>query len=149
MEAVRPRFEVEQTTREALAERFFCAFADGNIRALVQFLAADVHLVSDSGGKAPQWGTGFLGAERVAQLLTSLAEPFAAIVGVVERHEVNGQPGAILRSRDKKVVNIWALDIIDGHIQMIRTVLNPDKLGHLGPVSDIARIRRRHEDHAS
>jgi RNA polymerase sigma-70 factor, ECF subfamily len=54
----------------------------------------------------------------------------------VQPHEVNGQPGAIFRDRDGNVVNTWAFDILDGQIQAIRTVLNPDKLRHLGPVAD-------------
>ena len=47
---------------------------------------------------------------------------------------MNGQPGAIFRDRDGKVVNTWTLDVLDGRIQTIRTVINPDKLGHVGPV---------------
>jgi hypothetical protein len=31
------------------------------------------------------------------------------------------------------------LDIADGAVQAIHAVLNPDKLGHLGPVSDVGR----------
>ena len=54
----------------------------------------------------------------------------------LDPHEVNGQPGAILRDRDDRIVNTWALDVLDGQIQTIRTVLNPDKLEHLGPVAD-------------
>jgi RNA polymerase sigma-70 factor (ECF subfamily) len=38
-----------------------------------------------------------------------------------------------------------ALDIADGQIQTIRSIVNPEKLGHLGPVADtkalLARIR--------
>jgi len=49
---------------------------------------------------------------------------------------VNGQPGAIFRDRNNNVLNIWALDVLDGRIQAIRTVINPDKLGHVGPVAD-------------
>ena len=45
---------------------------------------------------------------------------------------MNGQPGAIFRDRDGKVVNTWTLDVLDGRIQTIRSVINPDKLGHLG-----------------
>jgi RNA polymerase sigma-70 factor (ECF subfamily) len=54
----------------------------------------------------------------------------------VEPYQVNGQPGAILRDRDGKVLNTLALDILDGRIQTIRAVMNPDKLGHVGPVAD-------------
>jgi RNA polymerase sigma-70 factor (ECF subfamily) len=52
---------------------------------------------------------------------------------------VNGQPGAIFRERDGKVINTWALDIVDGQIQTIRSVINPDKLAHVGPVADVAQ----------
>ena len=38
-----------------------------------------------------------------------------------------------------------ALDIADGKIQTIRSIVNPEKLSHLGPVADpkelLARIR--------
>jgi RNA polymerase sigma-70 factor, ECF subfamily len=61
---------------------------------------------------------------------------------VVEPHEVNGQPGAIFRDRDRKVLNTLALDILDGQIQTIRFVANPDKLGHLGPVADAWAVAR-------
>jgi RNA polymerase sigma-70 factor (ECF subfamily) len=32
-----------------------------------------------------------------------------------------------------------ALDIVDEHVIGVRSVVNPEKLGHLGPVSDRAR----------
>ena len=55
---------------------------------------------------------------------------------------MNGQPGAIFRDRDGKVLNTLALDVLDGQIQTIRTVINPDKLGHVGPVADAWAIFR-------
>jgi RNA polymerase sigma-70 factor (ECF subfamily) len=65
-----------------------------------------------------------------------MAEPFASIGAAAEPHEVNGQPGAIFRDRDGKIVAILTLDILDGQVQTIRSATNPDKLGHLGPVAD-------------
>jgi hypothetical protein len=56
---------------------------------------------------------------------------------------VNGQPGAVTYDADGRVVNVFALDIADGMVQAIRSVVNPDKLGHLGPVSDLARLPER------
>jgi RNA polymerase sigma-70 factor (ECF subfamily) len=55
---------------------------------------------------------------------------------------VNGQPGAILRDRDGKLVGTLTLDVLDGRIQAIRSVVNPDKLEHLGPVADAWAIAR-------
>ena len=49
---------------------------------------------------------------------------------------MNGQPGAIFRDRDGKVVATMGLDILGGRVQTIRSVINPDKLSHVGPVAD-------------
>lgn len=95
-----------------------------------------MRLVADSGGKGPRWAGGFFGADRVARLLAALLPPFVRIGGVVEPRQVNGQPGAIFRDRDGNVINTWTLDVLDGQIQAIRTVSNPDKLRHVGPVGD-------------
>jgi len=51
-------------------------------------------------------------------------------------------PGAVFRDRDNKVLSTWALDILDGQIQTIRSVINPDKLGHMGPVGDAWAVLR-------
>jgi RNA polymerase sigma-70 factor (ECF subfamily) len=142
MDAGRPRFEADRRKREELAERFFDAFKEGDVGGLRELLAADVHMVGDSGGKAPQWGGGIFGAENVARVLAAIARPFIRIGGVVESHEVNGQPGAIFRDRDNRVLNTLTLDVVDGRIQTIRSVINPDKLGHLGPVADAWAVIR-------
>ncbi|GAA4205922.1 RNA polymerase sigma-70 factor [Actinocatenispora rupis] len=131
-----PRFEVDRREREALAGSFFDAFRDGDMDRLRELLAADVRMVGDSGGKAPQWGRGVSGARNVARLLALFVAPFVELGGSVEPHEVNGQPGAIFRDRDGRVLNIWSLDIREGQVQTIRTVINPDKLAHVGPVAD-------------
>jgi RNA polymerase sigma-70 factor (ECF subfamily) len=55
---------------------------------------------------------------------------------------VNGQPGAIFRDRDRKVLSTLALDMLDKRIQTIRSVSNPDKLRHLGPVADARAVAR-------
>jgi RNA polymerase sigma-70 factor (ECF subfamily) len=136
MDEGRPRFEADRMEREKLAERFFDAFREGDVDRLQELLAADVHMVGDGGGKAPQWAKYIVGADKVARVLAALAPLFGRIGGVVEPHPVNGQPGAIFRDRDGKVLNTLALDILDGQIQTIRTVINPDKLGHVGPVGD-------------
>ena len=98
-------------------------------------------MVGDGGGKAPQWARGIIGAENVARVLAAIVH-LVRIAGVVEPREVNGQPGAIFRDRDGKVLNTWALDILDGRIQTIRSVINPDKLGHVGPVADAWAVIR-------
>lgn len=136
MAAGRSRFAVDRQERDELAGRFFAAFRDGDVDTLREVLAADVHLVGDSGGRAPQWGDGIFGTDHVARVLASMMEPLQRIGGSVEVHELNGEPGAIFRDRDGRVVNTWTLDVRGGKVQTIRTMLNPDKLGHVGPVAD-------------
>ena len=142
MDAGRPRFEADRRERDELAARFFDALTDGDVEALRELLAADVQMVGDGGGKAPQWGSGIFGAENVARVLAVIVPPFVRIGGTLKLHEVNGQPGAIFRDRDDNVLNTWTLDVLDGRIQTIRSVINPDKLGHVGPVADAWAVIR-------
>ncbi|MEV5955401.1 RNA polymerase sigma-70 factor [Streptomyces sp. NPDC051987] len=136
MQAGRPRFEADRQERQELATRFFDALKGGDVGGLQNLLAADVQLVGDGGGKAPQLARAVVGAENVARLLAAVYPLMARIDVTFEPHEVNGQPGAVFRDRDGKVLHILALDMLDGQIQTIRSVINPDKLGHLGPVAD-------------
>jgi RNA polymerase sigma-70 factor (ECF subfamily) len=150
MDTGRPRFAVDRYQRRKLAEVFFDAFRDGDLDGLRALLAADVQMSSDGGGKAPQLSRPVVGVDRVVALLAAVATPLLASGVVVEPHEVNGQPGAIFRDADNQIVNACALDVLDGQIQAIRLVVNPDKLAHLGPVADawaadraVRRARRR------
>jgi RNA polymerase sigma-70 factor (ECF subfamily) len=142
MDAGRPRFQADRKEREELAERFFDAFREGNVDGLRELLAADVQLVGDGGGKAPLLASLTIGPENVARVLATLIPQFARLGVVLEPHEVNGQPGAIFRVPDGKVLSTLALDVLDGRIQAIRSVVNPDKLGHVGPVADAWALRR-------
>ncbi|GAA5076812.1 RNA polymerase sigma-70 factor (ECF subfamily) [Thermocatellispora tengchongensis] len=142
MAAGRPRFEADRKEREALASRFFDALREGDVAGLRNLLAADVSMVGDGGGKAPQLAKAVIGAQSVARLLASVFPRMARIGVAAEPHEINGQPGAIFRDRDGKVLHTLALDILDGQIQTIRAVINPDKLRHVGPVADAWAIDR-------
>lgn len=142
MAAGRPRFEADRAERQELAERFLEAFAEGDVDGLRELLAADASMSGDAGGKAPSWGRGIIGAENVARLLATMVHPMLAIGVAFEAHEVNGQPGAIFRDRDGNVLTTWVIDVVDGRVQTIRAVLNPDKLAHLGPVADARAVLR-------
>jgi RNA polymerase sigma-70 factor (ECF subfamily) len=143
MEGGRARFETDRRERDELAARFFDAVRDGDVDGLRELLAADVQMVGDSGGKAPALARSVIGADNVARVLASIFPVLAKIDAKVEQREVNGQPGAILRDRDGKVVGTLTLEVLDRQIQTIRAVANPDKLGHLGPVADAWAIARK------
>ncbi|WP_406436437.1 RNA polymerase sigma-70 factor [Streptomyces sp. NBC_00631] len=132
----RPRFEPDRQERDELAARFFDALHEGDLAGLQKLLAVDVSLVGDAGGKAPQLARAVLGAQNVARLLAAVFPLLTRIDVTCTPHEVNGQPGAIFRDRDGRVLQTFSLDILDGRIQAIRLVLNPNKLGHVGPVAD-------------
>ena len=132
----RPRFEVDRQARDVLAARFFDAFRDGDVEGLRDVLAADVQLVGDAGGKAPALARTVVGADKVARLLAAMFASLARVDATLERCEVNGQPGAILRDREGRVAFTFALDVLGGQIQTVSSVGNPDKLRHLGPVAD-------------
>ena len=142
MEAGRPRFEADRREREELAARFFVALRNGDVDQLRELLAADVSMVGDGGGKAPALPKSVIGADNVARVLASIFPLLARIEASMEQRELNGQPGAIIRDRDGKVVGTMMLDVIGGQIQTIRSVANPDKLGHVGPVADAWAIAR-------
>lgn len=136
MDLGRTRFEADSRVREELAARFFEALRDGDVAAVTELLAADVQLVGDGGGKAPVFARNLVGADNIARVLASTFPLFAKINATVQRQEINAQPGAILLDREGKVVGTLTLDVLDGRIQTIRAVVNPDKLRHMGAVAD-------------
>ena len=99
-------------------------------------------LAGDGGGKAPAFARSVIGAEKVAKVLASVFPWLVRIDVTLEPREMNGQPGAIFRDKDNRVLNIWTLDVLDGRIQTIRSVINPDKLAHVGPVADAWAVIR-------
>jgi RNA polymerase sigma-70 factor (ECF subfamily) len=110
VDAGRPRFEADRREREKLAAQFFGALREGEVDGLQELLAADVQLVGDSGGKVPTLPRSIIGAKSVARLLVSIF-PWLVRIDLT-------------------------LEVLDGQIQTIRSVSNPDKLGHVGPVAD-------------
>jgi RNA polymerase sigma-70 factor, ECF subfamily len=136
MDAGRPRFEADRREREKLAAQFFEALREGDVNGLQELLAADVQLAGDSGGAAPALARNIIGPEKVARVLVSMVPWLVRIDVTLEPRQVNGQPGAVFRDRDGRVLAILTLDVLDGQIQAIRSVNNPDKLRHVGPVAD-------------
>ena len=142
MSVGRPRFEADRRERDELAARFFQALRDGDVEGLTELLAADVQLVGDGGGKAPALARAVFGADNVARVFAVNFPALTRVGARLEPRELNGQPGAILRDRDGNVVGTMALDVLDGKIQAIRAIVNPDKLRHLGPLADAWAVNR-------
>ena len=147
VDAGKPRFEADKERRDELADRFFDAVMDGELGGLEALLTEDVELHGDGGGKAPALARAVHGCDRVARTLVAWKKAGALFGGArFERTEVNGQAGAVARSGDGRVFAVITLDVADGRIQGIRSVVNPDKLRHVGPVvnlGELLRARRR------
>ncbi|MBX5469899.1 MAG: RNA polymerase sigma-70 factor [Thermoleophilaceae bacterium] len=140
----RPRFDASREQRDELARRFFAAAEEGDLEGLEALLAHDAVLHGDGGGKAPALARPLHGRERVARALVGWARQGAALGGFsLERVEINGQPGAIARDPDGRVVSAMSLEIADGRVRAVSSVVNPDKLAHLGPVADVRALLRR------
>jgi RNA polymerase sigma-70 factor (TIGR02957 family) len=138
VEEGRPRFDASGEQRDELARRFFAAAREGDMDGLESLLAEDVVLQGDGGGKAPALARALFGARRVARTLGAWFRQGARMPGASLREvDVNGQPGALMLAGDGSVLGVMALDIAEGRIQGIRSIVNPDKLGHLGSGGDL------------
>ena len=56
--------------------------------------------------------------------------------------EVNGGPGALYLDAQQRLIAVMALEIAGGQITGISSIVNPDKLTHLGPVGDFDSLLR-------
>jgi RNA polymerase sigma-70 factor (ECF subfamily) len=140
VQAERPRFDGTLEERDRLAQQFFAAVTEGDVDGLVQLLADDVVVYGDGGGKVPQWKGPIAGVEHVARLFAGLGRQMRDLGVWLEPHRINGGPGAVTRDRDGNIVGIFSLEIHRGVIQAIRSVINPDKLRHLGPLADVRAL---------
>jgi RNA polymerase sigma-70 factor, ECF subfamily len=140
VDAGRPRFEASRRQRDELARRFFAAVEQGDTEGLVGMLASDAVLYGDGGGKAPALTAPVRGAERVARLLLGLARRGAAAGIRVGPADINGHPGLLATDPDGRLLGVLAIDVADGRVQTVRSIVNPDKLRHLGPVGDLSAL---------
>jgi RNA polymerase sigma-70 factor (TIGR02957 family) len=141
VEEGRPRFQSSEEQRAELAERFFAAAQDGDLAGLEALLAHDVTLTGDGGGKVPALARTLTGRNRVARTLINWIRVGARLPGASLRPvEVNGGPGALLLDGEQRLIAVWALEVSGGAIRAINSVVNPEKLAHLGPVADVRKL---------
>jgi RNA polymerase sigma-70 factor (TIGR02957 family) len=140
----RPRFQTTREQRDELARRFFAAAEQGDLAGLEALLAHDVELTGDGGGKVPALARTLRGRNRVARtLINGIRQATARLPGVSLRPvEVNGGPGALFLDGQQQLIGVLALDVTGGQITSINSIVNPDKLTHLGPVADVRALLR-------
>jgi RNA polymerase sigma-70 factor (TIGR02957 family) len=138
----RPRFETSRAEGEELTSLFLAAARGGDMTALFERLAPDVLFYGDNGGVFQgTFVSPLAGRDRVAAVIRGSLTRIVQLGAVFEAAWVNRQPGLVVRDADG-VMAVVAFDVLDGQVQAIRTVANPDKLRHLGPVSRTWHPRR-------
>jgi RNA polymerase sigma-70 factor (ECF subfamily) len=136
----RPRFDATDAERDKLLRGFLEAADSGDVNGLIKLLAEDVVVHGDGGGKVPQWSAPIVGVEHVARLFANLGAQVRRIGASFELHRVNGQPGVLFRGPHGGVMAVMSFEVLDGRIAMIRSIVNPDKLGHLGRVESLREV---------
>ena len=132
----RPRFDADRAEAEELTALFLNAADGGDVPTLIARLAPDVAFFGDSGGRGEiTIAEPIYGRDQVAKLITAQISRATRLGTQLQAASVNGQPGILSRDRDGDLIAVVAFDVLDGLVQAIRVVANPDKLAHLGPVS--------------
>jgi RNA polymerase sigma-70 factor (TIGR02957 family) len=143
VEQRRPRFQTTREQQNELARRFFAAAERGDLAGLEALLARDVVLTGDGGGKAPALARSLHGGTRVVRAVITWFRLAGRVPGVtLRRVEVNGAPGAVILDGEQRLLGVMALEIVGDEIASIRSIVNPDKIAHLGPVGDLAFLLR-------
>jgi RNA polymerase sigma-70 factor (ECF subfamily) len=143
----RPRFETSRAEGEELTSLFLAAAGGGDMASLIERLAPDVAFYGDSGGRGE---TTFIaplfGREQVAEVVRIQLEKTLQLGASLHAAWVNGQPGVLARDAEGALIAVAAFDVLDGQVQAIRTVANPEKLRHIGPISRTWHLRWRDQD---
>lgn len=140
----RPRFEADRKARRRITERFLTASLEGDLTGLTTLLADDAALVADSGGKTRAPTRVVHGGNKVGRFIVGVStntHKFLESVGLppdteyrLSIEDVNGAPAALLLAGDR-VLAMFLLEIVDGRVQYVFLVSNPDKLRRVRPSS--------------
>ena len=137
VEERRPRFQTTREQRDELARRFFAAVEQGDLTGLEQLLAHDVELTGDGGGKVPALARVLRGRSRVARTLIAWVRAASRIPNYeIRPAEINGGPGALVVDGEQRLITVLAIEIADGQVTGVKSIVNPDKLAHLGMVAE-------------
>jgi RNA polymerase sigma-70 factor (TIGR02957 family) len=138
----RPRFESGSERREELGARFFDAAQSGDLEALERLLARDVVLRGDGGGKVPALARPLRGADRVARALAGWLAAGRRGGAEIRPVELNGGPGLLVCDAAGALLSAISLEVDGDRVSGVNSVVNPDKLRHLGPVGDMREMLR-------
>ncbi|MBD0745017.1 RNA polymerase sigma-70 factor [Streptomyces sp. CBMA152] len=125
--AGRERFKPADEDHEKLFTRFLAAAQNGDLAGLTELLSEDVVAWNDGGGKVRAALRPVLGRAKVLAFLTGLLKKYG--VEATRILHINGAPALYTTLDDRS--QLTSLDVREGRIHGIYSVLNPDKLGHV------------------
>lgn len=138
--AHRPRFTpVDPTQVAAVTGAFLAAAASGDLDTLMALMSPDVVYVADSGGKASAARRPVSGALAVARLFIGLARLGGRSRDFrVDSAVVNGLPGLLVYF-DGALQGVFTISVVDGVVDRVYAMRNPDKFGGVHTTRPISR----------
>lgn len=125
----RRRFAAGPGHREEIVRRFVAAASEGDVAGLEKLLADDVVAWSDGGGRTSAARRPLVGRSRVARLFCGLGTHPRAAGAEISIRTVNGEPAIVVHEAGRLYM-VVCLEIAEGRITGVRSVLNPDKLAY-------------------
>ena len=134
--ARRPRIPVTGAEHAHAVDCFLTALRGGDVAGLLEVLAPDVVLVSDTGGLVPALQRPVSGATKVARLLVRVADALPA--AELEPLTLNGS-AAIRIVLDNQTHTAVSLVVEGGRITHVYAMRNPNKLQRLDHETQLTR----------
>ncbi len=126
----RPRFHPTDAEARRVTEAFLGAVGAGDIDGVTALLAPDVVTTSDGGPDHHAARRPVVGPDRVARFLVNLARRALRPGVTLSPADLNGQPGLIVEE-DGRTVLALACSVVDGRVDRIWAVVNPEKTASL------------------
>ncbi len=80
------------------------------------------------------------GADKVARMFAGMGTQVGRLGASMEPHRINAQPGVTFRGPHGGIFSMMSFEIIDGRVATVRSIVNPDKLDHRGPVESLRDV---------
>ena len=123
----RKRFDVAESAKAALLQKFLSAMEARDEQALLELFAPDATWTADGGGKTAAAPRPVTGVDRIAKLVVNLREKFWAPNRTIEMASINGETGLVIRDGGRLVATTSIAT--DGErILDVYAVVNPEKL---------------------
>jgi RNA polymerase sigma-70 factor (ECF subfamily) len=141
IDAERPCFDPSPRRRAEVSAQFFDAVRSGDVAGVERLLAEDVVFCADGGGKPPAGPLPAVrGPVRAARFLAGFGRTAGRFGVRFEPVRANGQPAARLLAADGALLAVMGVDVAGGRVVAVYNQADPDKLGHLGRVGDVAAL---------